>query len=217
MAAAPTTHNLFRLADTLWLERRLLEFLLFKLVSADLVLTANDRCLVGPAVAEVERVVTEVRRAASDRAEVMRSVAEDWGVDPQGLSLEEIALYAPIELWPVFVDHSEGLTSVVEEIEALAEETNRRLASAGFGVIVSCFGLGEGVPSRRGDAGLRRIEMARLPIGKQASTVKARLRSVEEVDLAEAVLDLELQETAYMVALGAFARCGQTSLLDFLG
>ncbi len=34
---------------------------------------------------------------------------------------------------------------------------------------------------------------------------------------AEAVMDLELQQTAYEAALAAFAQSSQTSLLDFLG
>ena len=94
MEPAPATPHLVRLADMLWFERRLLEFLLFKLVSANLVLTANDRRFVGPAIAEVERVVTEVRRAEIDRIAVIDSLAADWGVTVSELTLAYIADWA---------------------------------------------------------------------------------------------------------------------------
>ena len=65
-----TTHQnpdqLSRLAETLWHERRLLEFLLFKLVSANLVLATDDRRFVDPAIAEVDKVASKVRHAEKD-------------------------------------------------------------------------------------------------------------------------------------------------------
>ena len=124
----------------LWFERRLLEFLLFKLVSANLVLTANDRRFVGPAVAEVERVVVEVRRAEGDRAEVIDKIAADWGVDASILSLEYIAEHAPEELRPDFEDHHVGFMALVNEIEELTQE-NRRLATVSLEDIRGAFGL----------------------------------------------------------------------------
>ena len=80
MVSAPPTPQLHELADTLWYERRLLEFLLFKLVSANLVLIANDHRFVAPAIAEVERVMEEVRRAEVERAGAVARLAEGWGV-----------------------------------------------------------------------------------------------------------------------------------------
>lgn len=47
-------------------------------------------------------------------------------------------------------------------------------------------------------------------------TLTEQLSSLEDVDIAEAVMDLELQKTAYEAALAAFAQSSQTSLLDFL-
>ena len=43
MVTSPGNAHMAQLADTLWYERRLLEYLLFKLVSANLVLIADDR------------------------------------------------------------------------------------------------------------------------------------------------------------------------------
>jgi flagellar hook-associated protein 3 FlgL len=47
-------------------------------------------------------------------------------------------------------------------------------------------------------------------------TLTQQLSSLEDVDIAEAVMDLELQKTAYEAALAAFAQGSQTSLIDFL-
>ena len=77
---APTP--MAELVETLWYERRLLEFLLFKLVSANLVLSSADRRFVGSAVDEVEQVLERVRRAESDRHRVVQRLAQ------RGMNLE---------------------------------------------------------------------------------------------------------------------------------
>ncbi len=64
--------HMAELADTLWYERRLLEYLLFKLVSANLVLIADDRRFVGPAIAEVDAVMNEIREAEESAAPSLR-------------------------------------------------------------------------------------------------------------------------------------------------
>jgi flagellar hook-associated protein 3 FlgL len=48
-------------------------------------------------------------------------------------------------------------------------------------------------------------------------SLKTQMSSVEDVDLAETIVELETQETAYKATLGALARAVQPSLLDFLG
>lgn len=160
MESMPTSPHLVRLADMLWFERRLLEFLLFKLVSANLVLTANDRRFVGPAIAEVERVVAEVRRAETDRGDVIRSIASDWGVSPELLSLDYIAERAPEELRTDFADHHAGFMALVSEIESLTRE-NRRLATVSLDEIRTSFGLAES--GTYDAAGRRRLENADQP------------------------------------------------------
>ncbi|MDM7830531.1 flagellar hook-associated protein FlgL [Cellulomonas edaphi] len=49
-----------------------------------------------------------------------------------------------------------------------------------------------------------------------ALDVKAHLASVEDIDLAEVILELQTQEVAYKGALGAGAKVLQPTLLDFL-
>jgi flagellar hook-associated protein 3 FlgL len=48
-------------------------------------------------------------------------------------------------------------------------------------------------------------------------SLKTQMSSVEDVDLAETIVEMEIQQTAYQATLGALARAVQPSLLDFLG
>jgi flagellar hook-associated protein 3 FlgL len=45
---------------------------------------------------------------------------------------------------------------------------------------------------------------------------KSALSDVEDVDVASAIVDLQMQQVAYQASLGATARVIQPSLLDFL-
>ena len=69
--------------------------------------------------------------------------------------------------------------------------------------------------TRLGIAGSR-IEQARLRVDAEVGVIKNHLSSIEDVDIAEAVMELQMQETAYQSALAAFARSTQSSLVDFL-
>ena len=61
-----------------------------------------------------------------------------------------------------------------------------------------------------------RIEAAAARVDQVTLTNKAALSEVENVDVAEAIMDLQMQEVAYQAALGATARVLQPSLIDFL-
>ncbi len=68
------------------------------------------------------------------------------------------------------------------------------------------------------DVGSRyaRIEKAMTTLANTTLDNTAALSSLENVDTAKAAIDLQLQEVAYQVALGATARVISPSLLDFL-
>ena len=60
------------------------------------------------------------------------------------------------------------------------------------------------------------IEAAAARTSNDIQTITEQLSSLEDIDIAEAVMELELQQTAYEAAMAAFARSSQTSLVDFL-
>ncbi len=68
------------------------------------------------------------------------------------------------------------------------------------------------------DVGTRygRVEKAQAAANDSTLDMQAMLSEVENVDIAKAIVDLQMQEVAYQAALGATARVIQPSLLDFL-
>ena len=63
---------------------------------------------------------------------------------------------------------------------------------------------------------VNRIESAREALASSALSNTQSLSEVENVDIAAAIVDLQMQEVAYKAALGATGRVLQPTLLDFL-
>lgn len=143
MVTSTENTHMAKLADTLWYERRLLEYLLFKLVSANLVLIADDRRFVGPAIAEVDAVMAEIRRAEEQRRAVVESVARQWNALPSAVGLAFLVEKAPDSLRATFEDHRMVFQELVDEIEVLTRE-NRRLATVGLDGIQGTLGFAGG-------------------------------------------------------------------------
>lgn len=62
----------------------------------------------------------------------------------------------------------------------------------------------------------RVLQSISAQLSSQTLTVKSQLSGIEDIDLAEVIMNLQLQEVAYQGALSAGARVLQPSLLDFL-
>ncbi len=62
----------------------------------------------------------------------------------------------------------------------------------------------------------RTLEATITDLSSQALTAKSQLKGVEDIDLAEVIMNIQMQEVAYQGALNAGARVLQPSLLDFL-
>ncbi|MBO9553068.1 flagellar hook-associated protein FlgL [Cellulomonas sp.] len=60
------------------------------------------------------------------------------------------------------------------------------------------------------------IGSAQTSITGQQLTTKSQLSGIEDIDLAETILGLQMQEVAYQGALGAAGKVLQPSLMDFL-
>lgn len=121
--------DLEALADTLWAERQVVEYLLYRLVTAKLILEASERRFISLALDEVERTVETLRAAEIRRAAALEPVAAAWGHQPEALTLRTLAEEAPTPMDAVFRDHHEAFMALASEIEETAA-ANRRLASA---------------------------------------------------------------------------------------
>jgi hypothetical protein len=120
------------LAETLWNERHIVEYLLFKLVTAKLILASDERRFVTPALDEVERILGVLRDTEARRAMAVAAVASAWGTPEDDLSLAELTKRAPEPMRQVFREHRDAFTTLASEIEETAA-ANRELASATLG------------------------------------------------------------------------------------
>lgn len=126
-----TTGNAEHLADTLWSVRHVVQFLLYKLTVAKLLLAADERRFVGFALQEVERVVEALRDAELRRSIALEALAADWHVPADDLSLGALVDRVPEPLRPVFADHQQAFAELAAEIDQTTK-ANRQLASAGL-------------------------------------------------------------------------------------
>ncbi len=130
------------LNDTLWLERRALEHLLFKLVLANLMLAADDRRFVTASLAEIEHVVEGMRHIEAERDRTVRAAAAEWNVASEDLTLNYLAEHGPEALRTAFEGHRVAILELVTEIECMTQE-NRRLALVSLEGLRSALGLAE--------------------------------------------------------------------------
>jgi hypothetical protein len=120
------------LAETLWGERRLVEYLLFKLVTAKLLLAADERRFLTMAMDEVETVLARLREHEVMRAMALEPLASAWGLPGESLTLTELTQRVPPPYESAFRDHQQAFRRMAEEIEDTTA-ANRQLAANGLG------------------------------------------------------------------------------------
>lgn len=130
----PSRERLEALADTLWAERHVVEFLLYKLTVAKLLLVADERRFVSAALSEVEQVVARLRDAEERRQAALAAVAAEWRRPAADVTLSVLAEQTDEPMRGVFEDHRKGFLELSLEIEETAAE-NRRLASGSLNSI----------------------------------------------------------------------------------
>src|SRR5690606_39449996 len=72
-----------------------LEYLLFKLLEAQLLLSSDQAAFVPIAMAEIESVLRRIREEEERREELVSLLAQDWGVPPHELKLAYLTEHAP--------------------------------------------------------------------------------------------------------------------------
>ena len=65
-------------------------------------------------------------------------------------------------------------------------------------------------------ARMRRAEMVQMQLEENEAQVRTLVSQIEQANLAETIVELQMQETAYQAALGAAGRTLGISLLEFL-
>ncbi len=105
MAASIENAQMARLADSLWRARRPLEHHLSRVVSANFLIIAGDRRIIGLAIAEVDAAVAEITLAEGLHTGVVGAVAREWNVPASEVGLESLVKRAPEPLRAAFEDH----------------------------------------------------------------------------------------------------------------
>lgn len=138
--------HLAHLAQTLSAERELLELLLFKLVEARLVLTADEPRFVPQAMLEVESVVDRIRFSEIRRHDAVNGLAAAIGAPPADVTLRYLAVSTPEPYRTMFEQHRDHFHRLAGEIEQVTLD-NRRLASLALRNITDTLGAIIGQPA----------------------------------------------------------------------
>lgn len=122
------TGGIDELASVLGRERRLLEFLLFKLTTARLLLESDDRRFLPWAAAEVERAAQRVRQLELVRATLVAAVATG---PEEGATLADLAEHSDDPWRSILREQRDELVRLLEEINRITD-LNRSLAFDGI-------------------------------------------------------------------------------------
>ena len=123
------TAALEELGRRLWDERRVVTHLLYKLTVTNLLLAADERRFVPDSLREVETTVELLREGEVRREDAVRDLAGRWQIEPDQLTLDELARWAPAPYDHTFADHRDAFRRLAEEVDATAQQ-NRELAVA---------------------------------------------------------------------------------------
>ena len=118
------------LSSVLWRERELLEILLFKLETEQLLLSAGRTRWLPHAAREVESVLERIRETEVLRAVVADAAAESLGLETNP-SLRALAEAAEEPWRSILLDHRDAFAAVAAQVSELAD-TNRELLTAGY-------------------------------------------------------------------------------------
>ena len=139
-----------KLSQILWLERELLDNLLFRLEEEQMVLASGRTRWLVKAASDIEHVLATIRET-----EILRSVAADEAAASIGLghnpSLRALAESVDEPWHSILLDHHEAFAAATNEVIALAE-ANRELITSGYrSARETLMSLGDGTQSYGAD------------------------------------------------------------------
>lgn len=113
----------------LWHERELLELLLFKLETEQLLLASANTRWLPSATREVEVVIDQIRQAELHRAVLVEGITEELGL-PEGPTLAMLVDAAPEPWADILTEHRRAFLTLSQEITDAAR-TNREVMLIG--------------------------------------------------------------------------------------
>ena len=116
-------------SDILWRERELLDLLLFKLDSEQLLLRAGRVQWLARSTHEIDLVLEQLQLVEITRALEVDDLAVQLGLQP-GATLSDLAAAAPTPWAALFQAHRAAFRTLIEEVTDLAEANQRALREA---------------------------------------------------------------------------------------
>ena len=116
-------------SDILWRERELLDLLLFKLESEQMLLRAGEVRWLARSTREVDLVLEQLRLTEVTRAMEVGALASDHGLSSDS-SLAALAEVAPSPWGELFSAHRAAFKTLTDEISAVAEANKVGLLEA---------------------------------------------------------------------------------------
>jgi hypothetical protein len=133
-----------QLAEAIGHARKLLDLVLFKLISTRLLIAAGQTRWITDAAAEVAAAVGAFQAASADWRDRAATVAATYGVTPDEVTIPWLAAEAPEPWRTMFVSHEEALRQLGGEIARVAAE-NREMADAAMEQVTQLLGGGPAV------------------------------------------------------------------------
>jgi hypothetical protein len=174
--------SLSEVSNILWRERRLLDFLVFKLEEERFVLESGRMRWLTHAMREVEKVLEQINRLELERAMAVAGTSRELRTS-DAPSLREMAAIAAPPWDGIFAAHRSALLLLVCEIDAIAESNSERLQHGQLAALEALAAPGE-IDINTDDAS---AAMTDRPRGLRLVTQNAgnlRQRSVRSVDMA---------------------------------
>ena len=131
-------------SNALWMQRELLETLLYRLVGEQLILTSGTTRWLAKADADLRHAVDELRRGEVARAMHVESLAARLGLDGDPALSELIAL-APDTWSDILADHHRALKELAFEAQRVADQNGRLLQAGAVAVRETLAGIGQAV------------------------------------------------------------------------
>lgn len=122
------------LATLLNRERLLLELLVFKLVELRQLLLIGEGRFLGWAAEEVERAAQSLHEAELQRGLLVAQLNHARGLEPDALSLRQLAQSSPEPWRTIFEDHRNAFLRLTDELENDLRAT-RQLAQSGHAAV----------------------------------------------------------------------------------
>jgi hypothetical protein len=134
------------LIKVLSVERNLLEYVLYRLVAAKLVLSTNDQRYVMQSLVEVQDAVDRLRSVAFRREELMKNMAQRSDTPLPRFTLSVLADHAPTAERFMLIELQSDYVRLAHQIDQISSE-NRRLAELSLGPTADLLKQLAGVPT----------------------------------------------------------------------